>query len=130
MAADIWVPENPPDQITIDVDETYFDQNSGLIQVGLPVPDSGDREFRKAVDAMRAEFPRFQRTEFKAGKPNESNDKVYAKFLKYVINLLGLVGDGSELRAVVTVEAAGRSAGSERDFILKAVTRAFENLKI
>ena len=112
--ADIWVPDSPPDQITIYVDETYFDQDSGLIQAGLPVPDSGDREFQKAVKEMRAEFPRFQQPGFKAGKLNESNAKAYTKFLKYVINLLGLVGDGGELRAVVTVEATGRSAGWER----------------
>jgi hypothetical protein len=94
--ADTLVPDIAADHITIYVDETYFDQGSGLIQVGLPIPDSGHREFQRAVGEMREEFRRFQHTEFKAGKLNESNAKVYTKFLKYVINLLGLVGDGGE----------------------------------
>jgi hypothetical protein len=130
MAEEIWIPDSPPDRITIYVDETYFDKGSGLIQVGLPVPDSGDSEFKKAVDLMRAEFPRFQHTEFKAGKLDEKNAPVYTRFLKLVINLTGIIGDQSYLRAVVTVEAAERSEGDEHKLLLRSVEEAFSTLHI
>ena len=76
MSADIWTPDSPPDQIGIYVDETYFDQNSGLIQVALPAPKSADAEFKKAVAAMVAGSPRFQHKEFKASQLNERNAEV------------------------------------------------------
>ena len=130
MGAEIWIPDTPPHPITIYVDETYLDQKSGLIQVGLPVPDAGDREFKKAVDVMREQFPRFQHAEFKAGKLKGRNAEPYRKFLKYLINLLGAISDQSDLRGVVTIEAARRFSGDEYELLLREVNKTFAILKI
>jgi hypothetical protein len=126
MPVEIWTPPRPPDDITIYIDETYFDMNSGLIQVGLPVPYGCKAGFEEAIAKLRADNPHVQIAEFKAGKVHAGNATVYGKFLQYVINIAGAVGEQTPLRPVISVESMKVSTGNEYDWVLRQVTGAFQ----
>src|SRR4051812_44166942 len=122
MSVDIWTPPHAPDDIAVYVDETYFDMNSGLIQVGLPVAAGCKAGFEEAVTKLRANNPHIKIAEFKAGKVHAGNAKVYGKFLQYVVNVATSVGEQTPLRPVISVESMKVSTGDEYDWVLQQVT--------
>jgi len=127
---DIWTPPHVPELITIYIDESYFDRNTGLIQAAIPVPAGYVKAFQSRVAELRDQNPHFHSQEFKGGKITKGNAGVYKKFLRDAMNLSAIISDNSPLRTVITVESTQSSRSNEYQWVLDQVTGAFHELGI
>lgn len=121
-----------PSLITVYVDETYFDGQTGLIQTAFPiVSDHYESEVVAAIKKLVKESkPGITINEFKASQLSAGNEPVYRGFLQRCVNAAAIQGDQSPLRPAVTFEAAQRYQGSDFDWVRDQVTGALKKIGV
>ena len=105
--------------IKLYVDETYFEYQTGFIQVALPVP--GPPYETSLAEDLRQFLPgrgesRQLNYEFKASKLNGRNETRYTRFLEFLLRDLRNVHDESSITPVVTFESMQNYAKNDPDY--------------
>ena len=108
--------------IVVYVDETYFGNQTGVIQAAIPIQKDLEKVFDDSVKKLLEKYPSNKIQEFKASKISKGNRVIYEIFLQRIINVNASIGDQSSLRPIVTVEGIDRHNDINNVTFINAVT--------
>ncbi len=91
-----------PQIIGVYLDETYFKQQTGMIQTAIVMPD--DKYTEVFVEIAEYILARDGRKEFKARDIKRGNVASFREFLQRVVNVVHIVGNRSILRSIIAVD--------------------------
>jgi hypothetical protein len=127
----IYIPvDDLPPKVLIFIDESYLDNNSGKLQSALAV--SSHSYNRTLPDLHRSELRKLgaQAKEFHGSNLSAGNKDIYLNFLRGFIDHSSALADISEVRSIISLDAADPYRTGNFDWAANQITGAFSKLGV